>query len=89
MRTLITATDESLETGGDIVRSFLVQQVQLLIRRRSERLPLEWPSWIGSFKSIVHDQPFLNDSQRLAYLQNTLLLLSGFNSSSPYSKNIY
>ena len=32
--------------------------------------PLSWPHWIGRFKSIVHDQPFLNDSQRLAYLQN-------------------
>ena len=28
--------------------------------------------WIGRFKSFVHDQPFLNDSQRLAYLQNTV-----------------
>ena len=26
--------------------------------------PLHWPLWIGRFKSIVHDQPFLNDSQR-------------------------
>ena len=34
--------------------------------------PLDWPSWIGRFKSIVHDQPFLNDSQHLAYLQNTV-----------------
>ena len=34
--------------------------------------PLHWPLWIGRFKSIVHDQPFLNDSQRLAYLQNTV-----------------
>ena len=34
--------------------------------------PLDWPWWIGRFKSIVHDQPFLNDSQRLAYLQNTV-----------------
>ena len=32
--------------------------------------PLSWPHWIGRLKSIVHDQPFLNDSQRLAYLQN-------------------
>ena len=28
--------------------------------------------WIGRFKSFVHDQPFLNDSQRLVYLQNTV-----------------
>lgn len=35
--------------------------------------PLAWPSWIGRFKSIVHDQPFLNDSQRLVYLQNTVI----------------
>ena len=35
--------------------------------------PLVWPLWIGRFKSIVHDQPFLNDSQRLAYLQNTVI----------------
>ena len=34
--------------------------------------PLDWPLWIGRFKSIAHDQPFLNDSQRLAYLQNTI-----------------
>ena len=34
--------------------------------------PLHWPLWIGRFKRIVHDQPFLNDSQRLAYLQNTV-----------------
>ena len=34
--------------------------------------PLDWPLWIGRFKSIVHDQPFLNDSQCLAYLQNTV-----------------
>ena len=34
--------------------------------------PLDWPSWIIRFKSIVHDQPFLNDSQHLAYLQNTV-----------------
>ena len=34
--------------------------------------PLDWPWWIGRFKSIVHDQPFLNESQRLAYLQNTV-----------------
>jgi len=35
--------------------------------------PLAWPSWIGRFKSIMHDQPFLNDSQRLVYLQNTVI----------------
>ena len=34
--------------------------------------PLHWPLWIGRFKSIIHDQPFLNDGQRLAYLQNTV-----------------
>ena len=34
--------------------------------------PLDWPLWIGRFKSIVHDQPFLNDSRRLAYLQTTV-----------------
>ena len=34
--------------------------------------PLHWPLWFGRFKSIVHDQPFLNDSQCLAYLQNTV-----------------
>ena len=34
--------------------------------------PLDWPSWIGRFKSTVHDQPFLNDSRRLAYLQTTV-----------------
>jgi len=34
--------------------------------------PLNCPLWIGRFKIIVHDQPFLNDSQRLAYLQNTV-----------------
>jgi len=28
------------------------------------------PLWIGRFKRFVHDQPFLNDSQHLAYLQN-------------------
>ena len=33
---------------------------------------LDWPSWIGRFKSTVHDQPFLNDSRRLAYLQTTV-----------------
>ena len=37
-----------------------------------EGSPLDLPLWIGRFKSIVHDQPFLNDSQRLAYLQNTV-----------------
>lgn len=30
------------------------------------------PLWIGIFKSIVHDQLFLNDSQHLAYLQNSV-----------------
>ena len=35
--------------------------------------PLVWPLWIGRFKSIVHDQPFLNDSQRVAYVQNTVI----------------
>ena len=39
--------------------------------------PLAWASWIGRFKSIVHDQPFLNDSQRLAYLQNTIIGTTG------------
>ena len=39
--------------------------------------PLAWPSWIGRFKTIVHDQPFLNDSQRLAYLQNTVIGAAG------------
>ena len=34
--------------------------------------PLDWPLWIGRFKSIVHDQPFLNDNQRLTYLQNAV-----------------
>ena len=34
--------------------------------------PFHWPFWIGRFKSFVHDQPFLNDSQPLAYLQNTV-----------------
>ena len=40
--------------------------------RKFEGSPLDWPLWIGRLKSIVHDQPFLNDSQRLAYLQNTV-----------------
>lgn len=34
--------------------------------------PLDWPSWIGRIKSIVHDQPFLNNNQRLTYLQNNV-----------------
>ena len=40
--------------------------------RKFDGSPLHWPLWIGRFKSIVHDQLFLNDSQRLAYLQNTV-----------------
>ena len=40
--------------------------------RKFDGSPLHWPLWNGRFKSIVHDQPFLNDSQRLAYLQNTV-----------------
>ena len=38
---------------------------------------LAWPSWIGRFKTIVHDQPFLNDSQHLAYLHNTVIGAAG------------
>lgn len=34
--------------------------------------PLEWPLWIGRFKSIVHNQPFLHDNQCLTYLQNAV-----------------
>ena len=32
----------------------------------------DWPDWIGRFKSVVHDQTFLNNNQRLAYLQNAV-----------------
>ena len=39
--------------------------------------PLAWPAWIGRFKTIVHDQPFLNDSQRWASLQNTVIGAAG------------
>ncbi|KAK3748501.1 hypothetical protein QZH41_000351 [Actinostola sp. cb2023] len=31
--------------------------------------PMAWPDWISRFKSVVHNQPFLNDNQRMAYLQ--------------------
>ncbi|KAK3700581.1 hypothetical protein QZH41_001579 [Actinostola sp. cb2023] len=31
--------------------------------------PMAWPDWISRFKSVVHDQPFLNDNQRIVYLQ--------------------
>lgn len=31
---------------------------------------MAWPDWISRFKSVVHDQPFLNDHQRMAYLQS-------------------
>lgn len=31
---------------------------------------LDWHLWIGRFKSIVHDQPFINANQHLTYLQN-------------------
>ena len=30
---------------------------------------LAWSNWIGRFKNIVHDQPFLSNGHRLAYLQ--------------------
>ncbi|KAK3736571.1 hypothetical protein QZH41_003145 [Actinostola sp. cb2023] len=31
--------------------------------------PMAWPDWISRYKSVVHDQTFLNDNQRMAYLQ--------------------
>ena len=32
----------------------------------------EWPRWIGLFKALVHDQPSLTDSERMAHLQNAV-----------------
>ena len=32
----------------------------------------EWPRWIGLFKALVHDQPSLSDSERMAHLQNAV-----------------
>ena len=34
--------------------------------------PQEWPRWIGLFKALVHDQPSLSDSERMAHLQNAV-----------------
>lgn len=39
--------------------------------------PLAWPLSVGRFKTIVHDQPFLNDGQHLAHLQNTVIGAAG------------
>jgi hypothetical protein len=35
---------------------------------------IAWAHWISRFKSVVHDQPFLNDHQRMAYLQSFVTL---------------
>ncbi|XP_043245749.1 uncharacterized protein LOC122393608 [Amphibalanus amphitrite] len=32
----------------------------------------EWPRWIGLFKALVHNQPSLSDSERMAHLQNAV-----------------
>ncbi|KAF0302829.1 hypothetical protein FJT64_025111 [Amphibalanus amphitrite] len=32
----------------------------------------EWPRWIGLFKALVHNQPSLSDSKRMAHLQNAV-----------------
>ena len=29
----------------------------------------EWPRWIGLFKALVHDQPSLSDTEKIAHLQ--------------------
>ena len=34
--------------------------------------PREWPRWIGLFKALVHDQPSLTDSERMAHLQSAV-----------------
>ena len=29
----------------------------------------EWPRWVGLFKALVHDQPSLSDTEKIAHLQ--------------------
>ena len=31
--------------------------------------PLEWPRWVGLFRALIHEQPSLSDSKRMAHLQ--------------------
>ena len=31
--------------------------------------PLEWPRWVGLFRALIHEQPSLSDSERMAHLQ--------------------
>ena len=32
----------------------------------------DWPRWIGLFKALVHDQPSLSDTERIAHLQSSV-----------------
>ena len=34
--------------------------------------PLEWPRWVGLFRALIHDQPSLSDSERMAHLQGSV-----------------
>ena len=32
----------------------------------------DWPRWIGLFKALVHDQPSLSDTEKIAHLQSSV-----------------
>ena len=34
--------------------------------------PIEWPQWVGLFKTLIHDQQELSDAEKLAHLQSSV-----------------
>ena len=52
---------------GGIKRS--VPQIQL---PKFSGKAIEWPQWIGLFKTLIHDQRGLSNSEKLAHLQSSL-----------------
>ena len=34
---------------------------------------IEWPQWIGLFKTLIHDQRSLSNSEKLAHLQSSVV----------------
>ena len=60
-----------LESADHVVRGGYrsVPQIQLPIFSGKA---IEWPQWIGLFKTLIHDQKSLSNSEKLAHLQSSV-----------------
>ena len=65
-----TSNLNTIVTSQDLTMAWLLQQnlpcIQILLFNGS---PFTWVEFVTKFKDIVHDQSYLNNSQKLHYLQ--------------------